>query len=752
MDFLLEVGCEEIPARFVPPALQALAERFTAALAADRLVSRPAEPVRTMGTPRRLVLLASSLPEQQDDVDEEIIGPRVELAYDSDNRPTTACLGFMKSKGLTLDSLMRLDTPRGKCVGVRRRIQGKPTKQVLPELLRTVLTELAFPKTMRWGQGEAAFVRPVHWLVALLGEEIVPFEFAGIRSDRRSRGHRFAAPSEFDIPHPGAYIELLRERNVLVDPEERRRLIADGVAKLAADAGGRVLPDSGLEEEISFLIEYPVPLGGHFDEKFLDLPRRVLIAAMRNHQRYFSIERPDGALQNAFIAVGNTPVRDLSVVRHGNERVLAARLSDARFFFDADRQVSPVDRVPRLQNMIFQTDLGSYYDKAVRVASLAVAVSYQLGFGALDKLTRAVDALTVNLDQVTDAKERFSWQVARAALLAKTDLLTDMVGEFPELQGEMGGVYALAAHEEEQIATAIREQYYPRSSGDELPATDLGAILSLTDRIDTLVGCFGVGLRSTGGADPYALRRACLGVTSIILARGYRISVGWLLRRALNGVRDKVEAVQIQQAEAKAAAIARKSKPGAPVPKSERPLAAGFEGAVLADLEAFFAGRLRQRFAEEAPNDVVEAVLAGGIDDLTESWLRLKALTDFARQPAFENLVVAFKRVANILKGFEGADLDPWLLSQPEEKELNQVYVEIAPRFEGLVAQSHFSEALALLGEHLRGPVDRFFDQVLVNDPKDPARQANRKALLSKLAGLFSRIADFTKIQTRDSA
>ncbi len=752
MDFLLEVGCEEIPARFLPPALQALAEGFTEALAASRLVSGPAAHVRTMGTPRRLALLASGLPEQQSDVDEEIIGPKVELAYDADHKPTPACLGFMKSKGLTPDSLTQLDTPRGKCIGVRRRIQGKPTSQVLPQVLHNLLAETAFPKTMRWGQGENAFVRPVHWLVALLDTEIVSFEFAGAKSDRRSRGHRFAASAEFDVPHPGAYVDLLREVHVLIDPEERRRLIAEGVAKLAADAGGRIVVDEGLEEEITFLIEYPVPLRGHFDEKFLDLPRRVLIAAMRNHQRYFSIERADGALQNAFIAIGNTPVRDLSVVRHGNERVLAARLSDARFFFDTDRQISPVERVPRLQNMIFQTDLGSYYDKAVRVSSLAVAISFQLGFGVLDKLARVVDALTVKLDRVTDAKERFSWQVARAALLAKTDLLTDMVGEFPELQGEMGGVYALASNEEECVATAIREQYYPRFSGDQLPATDLGAMLSLTDRLDTLVGCFGVGLRPTGGTDPYALRRACLGVISIILARGYRISVGWLLRHALIGVRDKVEASQLRRAEAKAAAAARKNKPGAPVAKSEKPLAAGFEGEILADLEAFVAGRLRQRFAEEAPNDVVEAVLATGIDDITESWLRIKALADFARQPAFENLVVAFKRVVNILKGFEGAELDPWLLSQAEEKELHQVYLEIAPRFEELVAEGRFSETLALLGERLRGPVDRFFEQVLVNDPKDPARQSNRKALLSKLAGLFNRVADFTKLQTRDSA
>lgn len=752
MDFLLEVGCEEIPARFIPPALQALATGFNGALSAARLSGDQKSSVRTFGTPRRLALIAPDLPTRQEDLDEEIIGPKVDLAYGTDNQPTTACLGFMKSKGITLEALIQIDTPRGKCVGVRKRIQGKAAIQVLPELLQKLLTDLSFPKTMRWGQGEASFVRPVHWLVALLGEEIVPFEFAGIMSGRRSRGHRFAAPDEFEIPRPDAYLNLLRERKVLVDPEERRRLLLDGVVKLASDAGGHIVTDHGLEEEVSFLIEYPAPLLGNFDEKFLELPRRVLVAAMRNHQRYFSIEREDGTLLNAFVAVGNTPVRDPVVVRHGNERVLTARLSDARFFFDTDRQVSPADRVPRLQNMIFQNDLGSYYEKAVRVAGLAVAISFQVGFGAWDKITRSVDALTVNLDKIGDAKERFSWQVARSALLAKTDLLTDMVGEFPELQGEMGGIYALAAKEEECIATAIRDQYYPRFSGDRLPTSDLGAMLSLADRIDTLAGCFGVGLRPTGGTDPYALRRACLGVISIILGRGYRISLNWILRRALVGVRDKVETALLKQAEAKARAAARKGKPGAPAAKTEKPMASAFEGEILADLESFFSGRLRQRFAEEARNDVVEAVLATGIDDITESWLRLKALTDFTKHPSFENLVVAFKRVANILKGFEGGECDSWLFTQPEEKELNQVYLDIEPRFETLASQCHFPEALELIGERLRGPVDRFFDQVLVNDPKDPARQSNRKALLSKIASLFRRVADFTKLQTKDNA
>lgn len=745
MELLLEVGCEEIPARFIPPACAALEKGFKKRLADARLDDGAAA-VRSMGTPRRMVLLASNLQDRQEDLDEQVLGPRVELAFDQEGKPTKACIGFAKSKGVEVADLLKVDSDKGKVVAVQRSIPGREAREVLTGLIVDLLGSLHFEKTMRWGDTEHLFARPVHWILALLDGEVLPFSFAGVKSGRKSRGHRFTAPEPFEVESIGSYQQALLKRDVVVDPQARRQLLMEASRKLAQQAGGRLLEDPGLEEEVTFLTEMPVPVLGRFDKKFLELPREVLVAAMRNHQRYFSIEGEDGRLFDAFVAVGNTKVGDPALVRHGNQRVLTARLSDAGFFFDVDRKIPPADRVPRLQEMTFQADLGSYYDKAHRVANLAVSLAVHAGLGEWDEKTRIIDALTVKMSELQNPKEQFSWRVARAALLSKTDLLTEMVGEFPELQGEMGGVYAEHAGEHPPVARAVREHYRPRFWGDAVPEQEEGDMVSLADRLDTLAGCFGVGLKATGTADPYALRRQCLGVIAIVLTKGYHFSLRWMLERAVSGVRDRVEAAMLQKARKKEEKRAKRknTKPKA-IEKVEP-----FEEKLVDELLTFFAGRLRQRFADDAPTDVVDAVLSAGMDDMTEAVLRVRALGEFAKQPAFSDLAIAFKRAANIIKDFKGGRLDESLFNQAEESDLHQVYLSVAPAFEERVSSMDFPGALALLARELRGPVDRFFDKVLVNDPDDAERQANRKALLSGIEALFGRIADFTRLKLKN--
>ena len=743
MKFLLEIGCEEIPARFIPPALAALEEGFKKRLGEVRLAD--SLEVRCMGTPRRLVLSASPVKAKQDDLDEELLGPRVEAAFDKAGKPTKACLGFARSKGVEVGDLLKIDSDKGQVVAVRRKVKGKPAAEVLPELLVDLLGSLPFQKTMRWGEGKHLFARPVHWILALLDDQLLPFSFAGIDSGNQSRGHRFTFPKPFEVKKIASYESDLKKRDVIVDPRARREMLMEASRKLAEEAGGRLLDDPGLEEEVTYLTEMPVPVLGRFDDRFLELPREVLVAAMRNHQRYFSIEGKDGKLLDAFVAVGNTRVEDPALVRHGNERVLTARLSDAGFFFEVDQKVPPADRVPRLQEMTFQADLGSYYDKAHRMANLAVSLAVHAGLGEWNEGTRIIDALTVKMSSLENDKEQFSWRVARAALLSKTDLLTEMVGEFPELQGQMGGVYAEKSGEHPPVARAVSDHYRPRFSGDEVPGQDEGAMVSLADRLDTLAGCFGVGLKPTGAADPYALRRQCLGVIAVVMQKDYRLSLRWMLERAVSGVRDRVEAALLQKARLKEEKRARRKKTKPKKIDKVEP----FEEQLVDDLTAFFAGRLRQRFAEGTRMDVVDAVLSAGMDDMTEAAMRVKALGEFSKQPAFEDLAVAFKRAANIIKDFDGGELKPELLDQAEERELHKVYLAVAPEFEEKLVSRDFAAGMNLLAAKLRGPVDRFFDAVLVNDPDHPEQQANRKSLLAQIEALFGRIADFTRLQLK---
>ncbi|MBW1809437.1 MAG: glycine--tRNA ligase subunit beta [Deltaproteobacteria bacterium] len=727
MNLLLEIGCEEIPARFIPPGLQALADGLSKLLADARLNDPDSLQLKTLGTPRRLALIAEGLPERQPDLEEEILGPKVEVAFDADGKPTKACLGFAKSKGADPVDLLKVDTPKGKVVAIKRQISGSPTIEVLPGLLKQLLANLSFPKTMRWGTGEYSFARPLHWILALLDRQVVPFEFAGVQADKYSRGHRFVAPGPFEVSDPNSYIETLEAHQVLVEPEKRRSQLMQQARKLSKELDGQIIEDQKLEEEVTFLTERPVPLLGRFDEEFLRLPRNVLIAAMRNHQRYFSVEDENHNLINAFVAIGNTPVEDPDLVRHGFERVLTARLSDANFFYETDQKKPPSELILALKDMVFQADLGSYYAKTKRVSQLAEEIAGKLA-----------DSLET---------ENLAARVNRAAWLAKTDLLTEMVGEFPELQGQMGGVYAELAGEDNRVAQAIEEHYRPRFADDEIPKSHEGAIVSLADRLDTLAGCFGVGLRPTGTADPYALRRQCLGVLAILAGKQYHLSFSWLLQRAVGLVKDKVAAALLEKARKKERKAAARKKRIAKEISTVEP----FEEKLIEDLNEFVKGRLRVRLAGQARTDLVDSVLAAGIDDIPNVHKRLQALAEFITKPGFEDLAIAFKRVANIIKDFPGAQVNESLFAEEEENDLFKVFTAVAPKFEAFLAEGKFDRSVALLASEFRAPVDRFFDKVLVNVPDNPELQNNRKALLAEIEKLFSRIADFTRLQLKGS-
>jgi len=721
MDFLLEIGCEEIPAGFIEPALRFMSAGFARRISEARLGSHDAVKQRTMGTPRRLVLFANELPERQADLDELLIGPRVEAAFDADGKPTRACEGFARSKGVDPAQLTVFETAKGRAVGLQHLVTGKPTLDILPGLLEGLLIELSFPKSMRWGDGSNRFARPVHWIVALLDNQVVPFSFMGVDSNRVSRGHRFVSPEAFEIESPGAYESQLSERQVVVDHEKRRHNLQEAARAAVEEINGKLVEDAALEEENTFLTEKALPLLGRFDERFLNLPREVLIVAMRNHQRYFSVEKADGSLANAFVAVANTPVEDQAVIRHGFERVLVARLSDAEFFFETDKKTRPEDLFLRLGEMVFQASLGNYLEKSQRIGKLGLAKD----------------------------EPEFDERVSQACKLSKTDLLTEMVGEFPELQGIMGEVYASHAGYDGRVARAVREHYLPRFHADAIPASDEGALVALADRLDTLAGCFGVGLKPTAAADPYGLRRQCLGVIAILQGKSYHLSLDWMLRQAVELNREKVHAARLSDArERERKKAARKKRQAVKIDEIEP-----FEDDLIHELHEFFRGRLRQRLLEDegAKSDLVDAVLAAGMDDVLDTRDRLRSLGRFFNRSAFEDLAVAFKRVANIIKDFDGTELKPELLSEPEEEKLYKVYLATAPEFEKMIKARDVDGSLDLLARELRGPVDRFFDKVLVNDPDDPVRQANRKALLSMIEKLFGCIADFTRLQLKGS-
>ena len=683
-ELLLEIGTEEIPAGFLPKAMADMANLIHTELENAQLAFGA---VRTLATPRRLLLVVEGIEEHQPTLRSEVMGPAKSVAFAADGKPTKAGEGFARGQGVSVDQLVIVETDKGAYVCAKKEQAGRPTAELLTEILPRLIQAIPFKKSMRWKDLDVRFARPVHWIVALYGGTVVPFAFGNITSGNESRGHRFMAPGTFAVKDFSQYLQECERHFVIVDPDKRKAIIRDEVARLAKEAGGEVLADEELLEQVSFLVEYPSAVLGTFNPDFLQVPKEVLITSMRSHQRYFSLVDASGKLMPAFITINNTLAPDPSVVVRGNERVLRARLSDARFFFEEDKKVPLADRVEALKSVVYQAKLGTSYEKMERFRALAVGLAEQLA-----------PAL----------KE----QAARAATLCKADLVSGMVGEFPEVQGVMGREYALLEGEAAEVAQAIYEHYLPIQAGGAIPSTDLGAFVSIADKLDTLCGCFGVGLIPTGTADPYALRRSAIGILNIILGRGYRLCLPELVDRSLDLLTAKLTR-----------------------PRPE----------VRADVLEFLRLRLVNLLAGQGyPQDVVDAVLSASFVDVADALARVKALAELKGREDFEPLAVAFKRVVNIIKGGVDTPVAPTLFTAPCEGALHDATGRVAGEVAQAVATGDYAAALRAIAG-LRGAVDGFFEGVMVMADQDAVR-INRLALLTGVARLFEGIADFSRI------
>ena len=685
-DLLLEIGTEEIPAAFLPQAMKDMEEMIRREFAAMTL-SHGA--IKTMATPRRLVLIVSELAEKQEGRVIEKLGPAKRAAFDEKGNPTPAATGFARTQGVEIASLETLVTDKGEYVAVRKKLKVEETKALLPQILPRFISSIPFRKSMRWADFELRFARPIHWILALYGGEVIPFEIENIKSDNKSYGHRFLNPAVFEVRSPADYLHRAREHFVIVDPDERRKLILEAAETAACSLGGKAFYNEELLDTVTYIVEYPAVIMGSFDTSYLSLPKEVLTSSMMVQQKYFPLTDDKGNLLPHFLTVANTIPRDPAVVKRGNEKVIRARLSDAKFFFEEDRKISLEERLEQLRGTIFHTLLGTSYEKVLRVRGLAVEIASVLN---------------------PDLKER----VFRVATLAKADLGTQMVGEFPELQGIMGREYALLAGEEPLVARAIYEHYLPVSTAGALPETDEGAVVSIADKMDSITGFFGVNLMPTGVADPYALRRQALGIINIILARRYGLPLDALIEKSLLNLGERLKR-----------------------PPEE----------VKSDILAFFKSRFEnQLISQEHPYDVVDAVLSINATDLVRSINKIEALEAVRGDAGFEPLAVAFKRVGNIIKDFQGGSVDPGLLENGVEQNLYNAYIEVRERVKSFIDNGEYLSSLREIAR-LRRPVDDFFDSVLVMAENEKIR-FNRLSLLEAISSIFRQIADFSKIVT----
>jgi glycyl-tRNA synthetase beta chain len=692
--FVMEVGTEEMPARFIPGLIRELEEGFGSMLSGKGLGYGK---LRAAATPRRLSVMIDDLDPLQRTEERVVTGPPAAVAFDSEGNPTKAGLGFARSQQAEVGELFLQETPKGDYVAVRRTFGGSSAQSLLPEICTRVITGLSFPKRMHWNASGVLFGRPIRWLLALLDQEEVPFELAGLSSGRTTHGHRVMGPGPFEIGHASDYLGILsREGAVVLDPEERRGVVRERGTELASNQGGTVVWKEGLLEEVVNLVEHPDPVLGGFDRSYLALPREVLLTSMETHQKSFGVAGSDGELLPFFLTTLNIRPSDPAIVRRGWERVLRARLEDARFFWETDLKAGMDEWLARLDQVIFLGPLGSMGAKARRLAALT------------DHLAGAVaPGLKVEL--------------TRAALLAKADLVSEMVGEFSDLQGIMGGIYAREQGETETVSRAIYEQYLPAGPESPVPASMGGALLAIADKCDTLVGCFGLNMVPTGAHDPYGLRRQALGIIRIVLEHGLRIDLGRLVERALTLY----------------SGVVWKNTPA-----ETRKLVLEFIGQ-----------RLRPHFqAEGYETRQVDAAMGAGFTDLRTLKLRLAALDRFSRAPGFEDAVLTFKRAANIIRKQgqeEGVPLTGEvredLLLEDAERELARRLAETGPLFALHFEQEDFDRLFALLGE-LRGLVDRFFDTVMVMTEERELR-LNRLNLLQGLVTMLGKLADFSALQ-----
>lgn len=678
---LLEIGTEEVPAHVMPGILSQLKENAAKTFEELRIEYKN---IKTFGTPRRSALLVEGLAEQQADLSKENRGPAVNIAFDADGNPTKAAQGFARGQGVKPEELVTKDG----YVYAMVHENGGQTVDLLGDTLKGLVDGLNFPNNMHWADLDYKFIRPLRWLVALYGQDVIDFEVANVKSGRTSRGHRFLSEGDFEIANAEDYVESCRKASIIVDQNERCEMIRQQIAEVAAANGGQAEVNEDLLEEVLYLVEYPTALCGKFDEKYLALPAEAVITPMRDHQRYFPVLK-DGQLLPLFITIRNGGKEHLETVQHGNERVLRARLEDAQFFFDEDRKKTLEQHGEKLKTVVFQDGLGTIYDKALRLEVLAGYIA---------------DAIGANEQDRKDA--------VRAAKLAKADLVTGMVTEFTELQGVMGREYALLDGETKAVAQAIDEHYMPRFAGDSQPASVAGRIVSLADKIDTIVGTFSRGLIPTGSQDPFALRRQALGIVNMLKEAQYHISLSQLVAKAM-------ELLKIADA--------------------------GQQAKLQNDVADFMKLRLKNVLADAGIRyDVVDAVFVT-VDDIYGVFLRAQAVNEAVKQD-MEKTIQAFVRTGNIARKAEDvqAAVEAGVLAEQVEKDLCKAYEDASDKAEKEIAAQDYAGAIATLSQ-LAAPIDAFFDGVMVMD-KDEKIKNNRLGLLKLVDNLICQVADFSKI------
>ena len=684
-NFLVEIGTEELP----PKALKTLATSFADNVEAElNQAGLSFDKIEWFAAPRRLAVKVLNLATQQPSKEIEKRGPAVSAAFDAEGKPTKAAEGWARGCGITVDQAERIATDKGEWLVHRAKIEGQPTKNLLNDIVANALAKLPIPKPMRWADKTVQFIRPVHTVTMLLGDELIEGEILGVASARTIRGHRFLGEKEFEIQHADQYPQLLREKgSVVADFNERKaEILAKSQAKATA-LGGVADIEESLLEEVTSLVEYPNVLAAKFEERFLAVPAEALVYTMKGDQKYFPIYDKDGKLLPHFIFVSNINPEDPTAIIEGNEKVVRPRLTDAEFFFKTDLKQKLVDRLPRLETVLFQQQLGTLKDKTDRIEQLAGEIAKQIG--------------------ADEAKAK------RAGLLSKCDLMTNMVFEFTDTQGVMGMHYARHDGEDEEVAVALNEQYMPRFAGDELPKSLVASAVALADKFDTLTGIFGIGQAPKGSADPFALRRAALGALRIIVEKNLPLDLEDLVKKSTALFGDKLT-----------------------------------NSNVVADVVDFMLGRFRAWYQDEGiAVDVIQAVLARRPTRPADFDARVRAVSHFRTLDSAEALAAANKRVANILAKAEGdiGAIDVALCVEPAEQVLAQSVLSLAKEVQPLIAQGEYTAVLDKLAG-LRQPVDNFFDNVMVNAEDAKLRQ-NRLAILNTLQGLFLQVADISLLQ-----
>ncbi len=685
-DLLIELGTEELP----PKALTRLSNAFGQGVE-DGLkeANISFEKIELYSAPRRMAIIIKALADSQPDQDIEKRGPAVQAAFDEAGCPSKAAEGFARGCGVKVDELETMETDKGAWLVFRKRQKGEPTAALIGDIINQSLKRLPIPKRMRWGASDVEFVRPVHWLVVLHGEQVLDVNVLGQQAGNKTFGHRFHHPDAIELKNAGEYVSSLKDKGfVIVDPAERQAIIKEQTIKAADKLGGFALIDDDLLNEVTSLVEWPIAVGGDFDPQFLEVPAEALISSMQDHQKYFPVIDNKEELLPHFITISNIDSKDMAQVKAGNERVISPRLSDAVFFWTQDRKKKLEDHIARLETVVFQKKLGTLAEKSERVASIASVIAVKTGA------------------DVANAE--------RAAQLSKCDLMTEMVYEFTDLQGVMGRYYAKLDGEHDDVAAALDEQYMPRFSGDELPLSITGQILSISDKLDTLLGIFAIGQKPTGEKDPFALRRATLGVLRIMIEKNIDLDLHELLTVAAVALGDK--------ADGKAA---------------------------VDDVVKFMLERLKAYFADQKISaDVFDAVFACYPTRPVDFARRIEAVNVFKAMPEAESLAAANKRIRNILKKVEGSvanNVNESLLQENAEKELFNQVSSLSAEVKALFADGDYQSALTKLSS-LKNPVDQFFDDVMVM-ADDEALKNNRIALLKQISDLFLQAADLSRLQ-----